>query len=131
MKESYMEGVARRHDPESCVVGREAGGEALTGAAAKSGIELRNHHFRSPTLSLEGEGNMGCAVMREARPGPAESETRRMHRSSTHENREIPYGVHLRVDRSGKARSVYAGHARLWEVGLRHSTDESAERSGR
>jgi hypothetical protein len=32
MKEPYGEGVASHTDPESCVVSREAGREALTGA---------------------------------------------------------------------------------------------------
>ena len=32
MKEPYGEGLASRTDPESCVVSREAGHEALTGA---------------------------------------------------------------------------------------------------
>ncbi len=32
MEESHGEGLASRTDPESCVDGREAGGEALTGA---------------------------------------------------------------------------------------------------
>ena len=34
MREPYEEGVANRLDPESCVVVREDGGEALTGARA-------------------------------------------------------------------------------------------------
>jgi hypothetical protein len=34
MKESHGEYLASRPDPESCVVGREAKGEALTGAHA-------------------------------------------------------------------------------------------------
>lgn len=34
MKESDTEGVANHGDPESCEFGREAGGEALTGACA-------------------------------------------------------------------------------------------------
>jgi hypothetical protein len=34
MKEPYGEGVATHTGPESCVVGRKAGGEALTGVHA-------------------------------------------------------------------------------------------------
>ncbi len=32
MQESHGEGIASHTNPESCVDGREAGGEALTGA---------------------------------------------------------------------------------------------------
>ena len=34
MKESYVEGLAAHDGPESCVVAREGGGEALTGVRA-------------------------------------------------------------------------------------------------
>jgi hypothetical protein len=34
MEESYGEGLATRTGPESCAVGREVGGEALTGVRA-------------------------------------------------------------------------------------------------
>ena len=46
MQELYTEGVATHGDPESCVVVREGGGEALTGARAGRAIEPRNHRVR-------------------------------------------------------------------------------------
>jgi hypothetical protein len=42
MQESHREGVAIHPDPESCVVVRKGAIEALTGAHAGKGIELRN-----------------------------------------------------------------------------------------
>ena len=51
MEELYVEGLATRGGPESCVVAREGGGEALTGVRAGRAIEPRNEHFGVPTLS--------------------------------------------------------------------------------
>lgn len=42
MQESYGEGLATHAVPESCAVGREAGGEALTGGSVSRAIEPRN-----------------------------------------------------------------------------------------
>jgi hypothetical protein len=42
MRELYIEGVAIHGGPESCVVVREGGGEALTGVRAGRAIEPRN-----------------------------------------------------------------------------------------
>ena len=47
MKESYGKGLANSPDPESCVAGREAAIEALTGAQAGRAIERRNHGLPS------------------------------------------------------------------------------------
>ena len=47
MKESYRKGIANHPDPESCrCCSREAGREALTGAQAGQGTELRNHRIQ-------------------------------------------------------------------------------------
>ncbi len=63
MEELYIEGLANHDDPESCVVAREGGGEALTGARAGRAIEPRNHDFGVPTPSAEVEGNIpGSAI---------------------------------------------------------------------
>jgi hypothetical protein len=43
MEELYVEGVAIHDGPESCVVAREGGGEALTGVRVGQAIEPRNH----------------------------------------------------------------------------------------
>jgi hypothetical protein len=42
MQESHGEGLASHTDPESCIDGRKAVDEALTGARAGRAIELRN-----------------------------------------------------------------------------------------
>jgi hypothetical protein len=70
MKEPYKKGVASRLGPESCVVSRKAGYEALTGVQAGRAIEPRNGaYFRGPTLSSNAEGNrMGVDNAR--RPSP-------------------------------------------------------------
>ncbi len=90
MKESYMEGVAHRHDPESCVVGREAGGEALTGAGAGSVLSSEITLSGCRPSWLKGKTTRHAPPAREVCDDPAESETRRMRRNSMHENREIP-----------------------------------------
>ena len=51
-------------------------------------MELRNHHFGVPTVSLYGEGNMKGSVRRERSFDTAESETLGMCGSSMRENRE-------------------------------------------
>lgn len=70
MRKPYKKGVASRLGPESCVVSRKAGHEALTGVQAGRAIEPRNGaYFRGPTLSSNAEGNrMGVDIAR--RPSP-------------------------------------------------------------
>src|SRR6516162_5000685 len=88
MKELYGEGPASHTDPESCVVSRKAGHDALKGqmqaehrAAKYLEIFLREpdaRHapvrfgIRMPTLSNRREGNTGGATSR-APTGPARS----------------------------------------------------------
>ncbi len=47
MKESYVEGLATHGGPESCVAGRKASGEALTGVRAGRVLSRENHCLRS------------------------------------------------------------------------------------
>jgi hypothetical protein len=70
MREPYRKGVASRPGPESCLVSRKAGHEALTGVRAGRAIEPRNGaYFRGPTWSRNAEGNrMGVDSAR--RPSP-------------------------------------------------------------
>ena len=66
MREPYKKGVASHLGPESCVVSRKAGHEALTGVQAGRAIEPRNGaYFRGPTLSSNAEGEMMGVVKRE------------------------------------------------------------------
>jgi hypothetical protein len=65
MKESHREGPASHPDPESCVDGREAGGEALTGAHAGQPSSCEIRPFGVPTLLNEAEAAVsegGCRL---------------------------------------------------------------------
>jgi len=57
MKEPHTEGVATHSVPESCVVAREGGGEALTGACTGTVLSREINQTRVPTLFREAEGN--------------------------------------------------------------------------
>jgi RNA-directed DNA polymerase len=105
MKESHGKGPASHPDPESCVGGRKAGGEALTGAHAgqPSSCEIRSSG--APTLLSEAEGHTGTGVIGEPVADPAQSETLRMRGNSSRGNREIPTPSILRMDRLEKAPS--------------------------
>jgi hypothetical protein len=90
MQEPYTEGVANHGDPESCVVAREGGGEALTGARAGRAIEPRNHRVRGAD-AVYGSGRQHCQQRhRKVLVGPARSENQGMYGTSMRENREIP-----------------------------------------
>jgi len=64
--------------------------ERPRGGSSRPAIELRNHHFRVPTLSYQGEGHAKGVVMRETLADTAESENLSMRQHSNRENREIP-----------------------------------------
>lgn len=59
MKESYIEGVATHNGPESCVVVRKEGSEALTGVHTGAVLSREIRQVRVPTLLTEAEGNTG------------------------------------------------------------------------
>src|SRR5512135_1337362 len=90
MQESYRKDPASHPDPESCVGGRKAGGEALTGAHAgqPSSCEIRSSGM--PTLLSEAEGHTASDADGESLVDPAQSKTLRMRGNSLHGNREIP-----------------------------------------
>jgi hypothetical protein len=50
MKESHGKGLASHPDPESCVDGRKAGGEALTGAHAGQPSSCEISWFGMPSV---------------------------------------------------------------------------------
>jgi hypothetical protein len=90
MKELYIEGVANHDDPESCVVVRKGGGEALTGARIGRAIEPRNHLVRgADAVSRCGRQHLQQRY-RKLLEGPARSENPSMYGPSMCENREIP-----------------------------------------
>ena len=90
MQEPYGEGIAPHTDPESCVDGREAGGEALTGARTGQPLSCEIKSSGTPTLLSEAEGHAEGGAMREPPEGPAQSKTLRTCGNSMDGNREIP-----------------------------------------
>ncbi len=106
MKEPYREGLANHSDPESCVIVRKGGGEALTGAGAGWVWSREN------VVSLQGADALAVRGrphrlprQRERRSDPARSETLGTHRTVLHGNREIPRlsAPEGRAGRIGKA----------------------------
>jgi len=90
MKEPYGEGIAPHTDPKSCVDGREAGGEALTGVRTGQPLSCEIKLSGTPTLLSEAEGHTEGGAKRKPSEGPAQSKTLRTCGNSIHGNREIP-----------------------------------------
>jgi len=88
MQVLYTEGLATHGDPESCVVARKGGGEALTGARAGRAIEPRNHRDRDADAVYEAGRQYRQWRCRESLAGPARSENQGMYGTSMRENRE-------------------------------------------
>ena len=109
MKESYGEGPASHPDPESCVGGREAGGEALTGAHAGQPLSCEIRSFGVPTPLSEAEGHTGSGVTGEPLSDPAQSETLHTRGNSSHGNREVPTPPEGNTGRPEKATSRTSG----------------------
>ena len=131
MKEPYEEGVANRLDPESCVVVREDGGEALAGARA--GWVLS----REITGSVQGAdvvlGNgrpHRLGRYRESQSNPARSETPCMYGNSLRGSREVHWSPAPMARRVAKGRPrPQSDDERPGDVRQAHSTDEAAEQS--
>jgi hypothetical protein len=90
MRALYIEGVAIRGGPESCVGVREGVGEALAGVRVGRAIEPRNHLIRGADAVSRGGRQHRRQRYRELSAGPARSENLCMRGISTRENREIP-----------------------------------------
>ena len=90
MEELYVEGLATRGGPESCVGDPQGRGEALTGVRAGRAIEPRNRNNRGANAVQKVEGNIAGGAMREPLAGPARSENHGMCGTSMRENRESP-----------------------------------------
>ena len=127
MQESHGKGPASHPDPESCVDGRKAGGEALTGAHAGQPSSCEIIHSGVPTPLSEAEGHTEGGVSGQPSADPAQSKTLRMRGNSLHGNREIPVPSIHRGGSSGEGHKPHVRHARRWEVGRSHSTREAAE----
>jgi len=98
MKESYRKGVATRSGPESCVVVRKDGDEALTGESAgwvlsrEIKTPTRKRRVLSGADALERGGRRNSLRRyREAQRDPTRSETPSMRGNTAHGNREIPW----------------------------------------
>jgi hypothetical protein len=63
MSTLYVEGGATHDGPESCVVVREGGGEALTGVRAGPVLSREINQVGVPTLSNEAEGHIVGSVI--------------------------------------------------------------------
>jgi hypothetical protein len=88
MKE-FKKGLANHLETGSCDGDHEAALEALTGAYAGRGIELRNRQSGSrrccPNRRQQGDARQGeCVAARRSRSTPG------MHRNTMRENRETP-----------------------------------------
>ena len=109
MQESYGDGLATHTDPESCVVTREGGREALTGGSAGRALSRERRTLRD--ADAVGRGGRLCPAgrVRETGRGPARSEHLGMHGHTSRENREsrglpVADGATGRVGKSKDAR---------------------------
>jgi hypothetical protein len=89
MQVRYVEDLASHDDPESCVGGREAVGEALTGEHAGGAMSREKFSSGAPTLWREAEGNTGWRVTASATSALRGQETSCTRGSHLHGNREI------------------------------------------
>lgn len=89
MQVRYVEDLASHDDPESCVGGREAVREALTGEYAGGAMSREKFSSGAPTLWREAEGNMGWRVTASATSALRGQETSCTRGSHLHGNREI------------------------------------------
>ena len=90
MQESHGKGPASHPDLESCVDGRKAVGEALTGAHAGQPLSCASTLSGVPTPLSEAEGHTTTADLGEADVDPTQSKTLSTRGNSLHGNREIP-----------------------------------------
>src|SRR3954454_5306780 len=69
MQESYRKDPASHPDPESCVGGREAAGEALTGAHAgqPSSCGIRSSGVPTPLCEAEGHTEGGVTIPKQGK----------------------------------------------------------------
>jgi hypothetical protein len=109
MRELYIEGVAIRGGPESCVGVREGAGEALTGVVRAGLLSREMLGSGVPTPSNQAEGNIAGGVIASRRGTPRGQRTWARIEISMRENREVPRSPDLGVEgsgREGKAEAV-------------------------
>jgi hypothetical protein len=115
MEEPYDEGVATRIGPESCAVGSDPGGEALTGEGAGRVFSCESHALgRMPEAfrgaDAAGVGGRQHRVRRQGqmRLDPARSETAGTYPITSRGSREVSRSSAGKVpaDRIGKSQDV-------------------------
>jgi RNA-directed DNA polymerase len=116
MKEPYKQGVANQLDPEPCAGGREAAGEALTGAHAGQPLSSEITLIGVLTPSPEGEGHRKADAKREPADHAAESQTLSMREHSMRENRETP-GTPLAGGGEGRREKAFCQASRVHVLG--------------
>ena len=91
MKESYGEGLATHTGPESCAVGREDEGEALTGVRAGQVLSREKERQVQGADAFRASGRQHpVRRQRETERNPARSQTLSMHGNTPRGSREIP-----------------------------------------
>jgi hypothetical protein len=96
LEELYVEGLATRGGPESCVDDLRGRGEALAGARAGRAIEPRNHLSGVPTLSLLWKATSLAALDASCRGAPRGQRTMACTEPScarTGRSRVLPVGL--------------------------------------
>ncbi|MCA1695818.1 MAG: hypothetical protein LC749_14410 [Actinobacteria bacterium] len=108
MEVLHVEGLAIHGGPESCVVVREGGSEALTGGRAGWAIEPRKCINRGADAFIMAEGNTVGDVICESLGDPARSKILCTYGSFMRENREVPGSPAQLVGagRGGKAKAA-------------------------
>ena len=91
MKVLYVEDLASRDDPESCVVIREGGGEALAGESAGRALSRVKLNIRGADAVEKSGRQHGMARQGEHHADPAWSKTSCTHGNHLRGNREIPW----------------------------------------
>jgi len=90
MKESYVEELATRNGPESCVVAREGRDEAMTGVRAGRVLSRVRTTLRGADAVEDRGRPHPTHRYREMLRNPARSETLCMYGNTSRENREVP-----------------------------------------
>ncbi len=110
MKESYMEGIANHHDPESLCLPSRGFGRSVAGADAGPVLSSEITLFLVPMPLREVEDNTGGVATRETPPGLVVSETR-PHAPKLHARER---GGRARHSRKPNERSDWAGDWFSW-----------------
>jgi hypothetical protein len=129
MKESHRKDPASHPDPESCVGGREAAGEAFYRGHTQASHRAAKSAFRSADAVIRGGRPHRRRRDRQAARGPrAVGDPEHAWKLFARETGD-PSGTHRACPEGsvGEGHRPYARHGRLGEVGRLRSTWEAAE----